>query len=67
MRYAKDARWVSGARTPLSRALFVKDLGQAIEAAGTLLPTIPSTRGVAYDAQPLGDLLAYLESELGWR
>ena len=49
--------------------ILVKELAQdeAIEAADTLLLTIPSQLGVEYNAHLLADLLNYVAPELGWR
>jgi hypothetical protein len=49
--------------------ILVKELAQdeAIEAADTLLLTIPSQLGVEYNAHLLADLLDYVAPELGWR
>ncbi len=49
--------------------ILVKQLQQdeAIEAADTLLLTIPSQLGVDYNAHLLGDILTHVAPELGWR
>jgi alkanesulfonate monooxygenase SsuD/methylene tetrahydromethanopterin reductase-like flavin-dependent oxidoreductase (luciferase family) len=49
--------------------ILVKQLkdDEAIEAADTLLLTIPSQLGVEYNVHLLQDILAYVAPELGWR
>jgi alkanesulfonate monooxygenase SsuD/methylene tetrahydromethanopterin reductase-like flavin-dependent oxidoreductase (luciferase family) len=49
--------------------VLVKQLAQdeAIEAADTLLLTIPSQLGVEYNAHLLEDILTHVAPELGWR
>ena len=47
----------------------VKELAEdeAIEAADTLLLTVPNQLGVDYNAQVIESVLLYLAPELGWR
>ena len=41
--------------------------GEAVDAADTLLLTIPNQLGVDYNAHLLDSVLRYLAPELGWR
>jgi hypothetical protein len=47
----------------------VKELAadEAIAAADTLLPTVPNTLGVDYNAHVIESILKYVAPALGWR
>jgi alkanesulfonate monooxygenase SsuD/methylene tetrahydromethanopterin reductase-like flavin-dependent oxidoreductase (luciferase family) len=65
----ENTRAIFGRSYAAEPDILVKELAQdeAIEAADTLLLTIPSQLGVEYNAHLLADLLDYVAPELGWR
>ena len=52
-----------------SRDALVRELAKdtAIQAADTLLLTVPNQLGVEYNAHAIESILKYVASELGWR
>ncbi len=64
----ENTRAIFGRSYAAEPDVLVKELAQdeAIQAADTLLLTIPSQLGVDYNAHLLGDLLDYVAPELGW-
>ena len=54
---------------PLHRDELVKELAgdTAIEAADTLLLTVPNQLGVDYNAHAIESILKFVAPELGWR
>src|SRR5271155_1921847 len=65
----ENTRAIFGRSYAAEPDVLVKELAQdeAIEAADTLLLTIPRQLGVEYNAHLLGDILEYVAPELGWR
>ena len=59
----------SGARTPRSPDVLVTQLAHdtAIQAADTLLLTVPNQLGVEYNAHAIESILEFVAPELGWR
>ena len=65
----ENTRAIFGRSYAAEPDILVKELAQdeAIEAADTLLLTIPSQLGVEYNAHLMADVLDYVAPELGWR
>ena len=65
----ENTRAIFGRSYAAEPDVLVKELAQdeAIEAADTLLLTIPSQLGVDYNAHLLEDVLNYVAPQLGWR